>query len=446
MKKYDYIVIGSGPAAYKLVPGLQTGDKRTLVVDGGTFGGICPNYGCEPKIFLEGAVKAVLTSRKLQGLGVSTPATIDWTQLIQRKKAVFKPFPANSIKIYEALGADTLQGTAKFVSAHVLEINGEQYQADKIIIATGQRSNKLPIEGSEYTLSSDDVFDMEQLPERITFIGGGFVSMELATMLSAAGAVVDIIEFADRPLKAFSAEQVPVVMKEMAAQGVQFHLNQAVDQVIKTDQGYRVHTKQGLTINTSVVVDASGRVPNVEKLNLDEIGIKHGRLGISVDDHLETTVKGVFALGDVIEKTAPKLTSTAQFEGEYLSAYLSGQQTTGLHYPVVATAAFTFPQVAQAGVSLDEARDDSRYRVADYDLAQSEHVYVGLNDMTAKLTLIFDQQDKLVGAAEVSQTAADDIDNFVDIIGLALDKDDWRRKFISVFPALAYKTRDLIGK
>lgn len=71
---------------------------------------------------------------------------------------------------------------------------------------------------------------------------------------------------------------------------------------------------------------------------------------------------------------------------------------------------------------------------------------MGLNDMTAKLTLIFDQQDKLVGAAEVSQTAADDIDNFVDIIGLALDKDDWRRKFIPVFPALAYKTRDLIGK
>lgn len=446
MKHYDYIIIGSGPAAYKALPSLQRDGKHTLIVDGGTFGGVCPNYGCEPKIFLEGTVKAVLSSRKLLGLGVATPATIDWTQLIRRKKTIFKPFPAGAIKAYEALGAEAVQGTATFIEPHILEINGDRYQADTIIIATGQRPNKLPIEGSELTLNSDNVFDMEQLPTHITFIGGGFVSMELATMLAAAGAKVDIVEFADRPLKAFSAEHVPIVMKELEAQGVTFHLNQAVTKVEKVGDQYKVNTKQGLVIKTDAVVDTSGRVPNIEQLNLDAVGITHDRGGIVVDGHLQTNLQGVYALGDVVSKTAPKLTSTAQFEGEYLGAYLSGDRADELQYPPIATAAFAFPQIAQAGVRLDEARKDSRYRISDYDLAQAEHMYAGMNDMDAKLSLIFDEADRLVGAAEVSQTAADDIDNFIDIIGLELPKDAWRRQFIPVFPALSYKTRDMIGE
>ncbi|BDZ32002.1 hypothetical protein MH1LPH_24680 [Lactiplantibacillus brownii] len=314
------------------------------------------------------------------------------------------------------------------------------------MIATGQQPNKLPITGSEYTLSSDDVFNMEVLPKRVTFIGGGFVSMELATMLNSAGSVVDIVEFAERPLKAFNAEHVAIVMAEMRAQGVNFHFGQAVAKVEKLTAGYQVTTAQGLKLDTDMVVDTSGRVPNVEKLNLAAAGIDYDRAGIIVNDHFETNVTGVYALGDVAKKRVPKLTSTAHYEGKYLSAYLTQQVTGKLDYPVVATAAFTFPQIAQVGVSLEEAQSSDDYQVKEYDLAKTAHAYVGTNDMEAKLALIFNQREQLVGAAEVSQTAVDDINNFVDIIGSNTTKKAWHQVAIPVFPSLAYKVHDLAGQ
>ncbi|WP_125588086.1 dihydrolipoyl dehydrogenase family protein [Companilactobacillus jidongensis] len=444
MKKYDYIVIGSGPSAYKMVPKLQDGTKKTLIIENEKFGGICPNFGCEPKIFLEGTVTSVLISQKLKGLGIKNPATIDWKQLIQRKKEVFNSFPNDSATSFQELGADTLQGTASFVDAHTVMVNDQKYQSDKIIIATGQRPNKLPIVGNEYALNSNDVFDLEELPEHVVFIGGGFVSMELATILRAAGSKVDVIEFADRPLKAFSKEHVDIVMNEMQSMGIQFYLNNSVSEIKKMSNGYKVISQQGLELDADVVVDASGRIPNIEKLNLDAIGIEYDRQGIIVDENLETSVEGVYALGDVIKKNVPKLTPTAHFEGEYLGNYLIGKTDKKIVYPVIANAAFTFPQVAQAGVSLEAALKDNSYSVKDYDLASMEHVYSGTNDMSARLSLIYNSENKLVGVSEVSQTAADDVNNFVDIIGLGLTKNDIRNKFIPAFPALKYKIRNLI--
>ncbi|GAX00669.1 dihydrolipoyl dehydrogenase family protein [Secundilactobacillus silagei] len=339
MKNYDNIIIGSGPAAYKFTAH-ATGS--TLVIEGSTFGGICPNYGCEPKIFLDGSARAVLLSRKLIGKGIQQPATIDWPTLMARKLAVFGQYPRNSVKLFQSKGADVLQGTAKFVEPHVLDVNGTQYYGRSIIIATGQQPHKLPIKGSEYTLSSNDVFVMQELPERITMIGGGFVSMELASILTAAGVQVDVLEAAKRPLGAFNPAHVEQIVREMSAQGVQFHFNERVAAVNKMPTGFEVVTENGLRVPANQVVDASGRVPNVERLDLQKVGITYSSHGISVNGHLETNVPGVYAAGDVIDKRVPKLTSTAQFEGEYLGRYLASRTQAEIIYPTIAQAAFTF--------------------------------------------------------------------------------------------------------
>lgn len=445
MKQYDYIFIGSGPSTFAAANKLKNSNKKVLILDGGSFGGVCPNAGCEPKIFLEGAVKSVLIAKKLKGIGIDKLSTIDWTKLIKQKKKVFGSYPRNSISNYQSMGFDTIQGKGKFIDEHILDINGTEYTAPNIIIATGQKPNKLPIPGSEYTLNSNDIFNMESLPKHVAFIGGGFVSMELATILSAAGSKVDIIESSGHPLKAFSYEHVKEIIKELKQNNVNFVTNQVVKEIIKKDQGYQVNTNQNMKLDADIIVDASGRIPNIDDLDLDKINLDYDKFGIIVNDHLETNINGVYAAGDVVKKSVPKLTSTAHYEGEYLSSYLMGEIDNKLNYPTIATAAFTFPQVAQVGVSLDNARKDENYSIKDYNLADSDFLYVGTNDMNAKLSLIFNNKNELVGASEVSQTAADDIDNFASIIGLKLDKNIWRDKFIPVFPALAYKTRDLIG-
>lgn len=445
MEKFDVIVIGSGPAAFMFNNGMRTSHQKIAMIDRSNFGGICPNAGCEPKIFLEGAVNTVLTSRRLQAKGIGMPATIDWPALMARKKALFGAYPAKAIRDYQASGVTTIQGTAQFVDQHTVEVDGRRLQADKIIIATGQRPNKLPITGSELTVSSNEVFNLDQLPQRVTFIGGGFVSMELAVILNAAGAHVDVIEYAKRPLTAFNAPDVQVVVQEMSQQGIQFHFNQQVDAVSQVADHYQVVTKQGLTVATDLVVDASGRVPNVEGLNLEQVGVTYDRSGILVDQHLQTTGADIYAAGDVVSKTAPKLTSTAQFEGEYLSRYFQDQTTAALRYPVIATAAFTYPQIAQAGVSVAAAREDSAYQVVTHShLAADDFFYAGTADDNAQLTLVFDQAQQLVGISEVSQTAADDVDNFVHLIGLKLRRQDFENRYLPIFPASAYKLRGFI--
>ncbi|KWX88699.1 hypothetical protein AMQ83_05135, partial [Paenibacillus riograndensis] len=366
--------------------------------------------------------------------------------LMNYKKETFASYPDNAEKGFRSQNADTLIGEASFINEHTLMINNEKYHGSKIIIATGQKPNKLPIKGKEFTYSSNEVLSMEQLPKRVTFIGGGFVSMELATILNAAGSHVEIIEFADRPLKPFYSEHVKDVVSEMIAQGITFHLNQSVHEIEKVNSHFNVKTAQGLIIETDLVVDASGRIPNIGSLNLDNAGIKYDRGGILVNEFLETNVSGVYAAGDVVSKDpriAPKLTSTAHFEGEYLSENLENNNPVPIKYPVIATASFTFPQIAQAGVNVDEALNNPDYTVNTYDLTP-DFFYTGTNDYNAKITLVLDKTNKLVGASEVSQTAADDINNFVDVIGLNNDPRSWKKDFLPIFPALAYKVRDFV--
>ncbi|AVK49366.1 hypothetical protein AXY43_15920 [Clostridium sp. MF28] len=446
MKKYDYIIIGSGPVAYKMTAELRNSNKKILVVESDTFGGICPNYGCEPKIFLDGAIKAVLTTRQLLNKGISIPAKIDWKQLMKRKKEIFSSYPENAKRGFQNNSAEIIQGTATFIDEHILEINQEKYYGAKIIIATGQKPNKLPIKGNEYTYSSNDVLSMEDLPNRITLIGAGYVSMELATILNAAGAHVEIVEYAERPLTAFYSEHVKYVVDEMKKQGITFHFSQMVSEVIKTDSEYIVKSNQGLSINTDYVVDASGRVPNIEALNLDKVGIVYDRTGIHVNEFLETNIKGIYAAGDVAKKdpkVAPKLTPIAQYEGEYLGENIESDKPEPIKYPVIGTTAFTFPQIAQVGMDVEEALKDSNYEIINFDLTL-DFFYTGTNDYNAKLTLIFDKNHKLVGASEISQTAAEDINNFVNVIGLDVEVNAWKKDLLPTFPALAYKVRDFI--
>lgn len=321
-KKFDYIVLGSGPAAYGLTTALkETGSTKTaLIVDNDLFGGTCPNYGCEPKIFLEGAVRNVLIARQLQGRGLQHPATIDWPTLMATKKATFAPYPANAQAAFNTEYVQTLQGTASFVDSQTVQVNGQSYQADKIVIATGVKAHQLAIPGKELTHSSNDVLDLADLPQRVTFIGGGYVSMELATVLNAAGAEVTIIEHAPSALGAFYKEHVDVVVSQMKARGIKFHFGQSVNGVKRQGSAFQVTTAEGLQVATDYVVDATGRTPNVDRLNLAAAGVTNDRQGILVDDHLQTNVAGIYAAGDVVKKDptiAPRLTPVAQFEGAY---------------------------------------------------------------------------------------------------------------------------------
>lgn len=440
MKKYDDILIGSGPAAYKMANLLAKTDRKVLVIEGFEYGGTCPNYGCEPKIFLEGAARTVLQSQQLLGRGISQPAKLDWEALMQTKLKRFDPWPGETRDIIKK-SHDVEDGYASFVDNHTITVNGHQYQADHIIIATGQTPNILNIPGKEYLHTSYDLLSLKELPQRITIIGAGFVGLELATLVAAAGAEVTIVVHSDRVLREFTKAEDEALVNAMKQRGMKFSFNTDTQKVTQGKDGLLVITNHG-EVQADYVLDATGRHPNIEKLALENTDIEYDRHGINVDGHLMTTVDGVYAIGDVVNRKQPKLTPVAEFEGQYLFDYLTGQTDQNIVYPTIGQAAFTFPEVARVGVNPDDVAGDSQYQVKTVSLKYGS-LYAGQNDQISTLTLVFKDQ-QLVGASEVGDYAADDINNFLPIIGLKINGDEYRRKVMVIYPTLGDKVAGLL--
>lgn len=440
MKKYDDILIGSGPAAYKMANLLAKTDRKVLVVEGFEYGGTCPNYGCEPKIFLEGAARTVLQSQQLLGRGISQPAKLDWEALMQTKLKRFDPWPGETRDIIKK-SHDIEDGYASFVDNHTISVNGHQYQADHIIIATGQTPNILNISGKEYLHTSYDLLSLKELPQRITIIGAGFVGLELATLVAAAGAEVTIVVHSDRVLREFTKAEDEALVNAMKQRGIKFSFNTDTQKVSQGKDGLLVTTNHG-EVQADYVLDATGRHPNIEKLALENTDIEYDRHGINVDGHLMTTVDSVYAVGDVVNRKQPKLTPVAEFEGQYLFDYLTGKTDQDIVYPTIGQAAFTFPEVARAGVNPDDVAGDSQYQVKTVALKYGS-LYAGQNDHISTLTLVFKDQ-QLVGASEIGDYAADDINNFLPIIGLKINGDEYRQKVMAIYPTLGDKVAGLL--
>lgn len=445
MKKYDYIILGTGPAGYSLAQKLSAVDKKILAVEGGLFGGTCPNVGCEPKIFLEGTVHTALMSQQLVGHGLVQEAKIDWHTLMQNKKARFDSWPEETKANFYKLG-DVAEGYGKFIDSHTIEVNGEKYEGNKIIIATGAHPHKVHFPGDSMTHTSTDVLSLDNLPKRTAIIGGGYISLELGTFLAAAGSEVTILVRSDRVLRNFYHKYTVQLVDEMVKRNIHIRLFSEVNTLEKADngEGMVITTKDGSVIMTDYVLDASGRVPNIDKLDLDKVGIKYSKHGIDVNNHLETNVKDIYAIGDVTSQKLPKLTTVAESEADYLFNLLENNKNIPYYEPTIGTAAFTFPEIAQVGINPDEAKQyPEKYIIEEHDL-QFSSLYAGLNEKPAKLTLVFDKNDKLVGAAELSATAANDINNFVPIIGLGITKNEWIKKVIPIYPALVDKIGGLL--
>ena len=442
--KFDYVVIGSGPSVYRFLLGMQNSGKKIAVVEKNRFGGICPNEGCEPKIFLEGAARATLTSMRLQGKGITQPAKLDWKELIQQKNKAMASFLNNMQSMYEGLGATTIKGEASFVDQHTIEVNNKKITADNFVIATGKKPHPLNIPGHEYLLTSTNLFELEDTPKNVAIIGSGYVGMEFATLLSAAGVKVTVIVRSGQPLEGFYSQHVHQLVDEMKnSLGINFIFNTNVTAVTEAQTGYEVQSANGNLGTFDKVINASGRVPEINALKLDNAGVEYSNRGIKVDKYLTTSANNIYAMGDIVDKTAPALTSTAQFEADYLSALLTNKTTEPLRYPVIGTVTFTFPQLAQAGISIDKAKEDSNYSIKDIDITQGDFFYAGTDDH-ARLSLVFDKQNHLVGAAEISQTAVDNINALIPVMAIDVDPEVWKEKMIMAFPGLAYKIRTLI--
>lgn len=442
MKQYDVVFIGSGHAAWHAALTLKHAGKDVAIIEKDTIAGTCTNYGCNAKILLEGPYEVLEESAQYNGIIQSQDLHVNWENLMDYKKQVINPMNGMLKGMFEQQGIDVYMGAGVIKDAHTVTVNDEALQTENIVIATGQHSNKLDIEGKQLTHDSRDFLSMDELPKRMTFIGVGIISVEFASIMIKSGVEVTMIHHSDKPLKGFNQTHVTQLIKKLEDEGVHFYFDEETQKVEKIGEAYKVSTASGLTIDTDYVLDATGRNPNVEGIGLDQVGIEYSKKGISVDGHLRTNVSNIYASGDVLDKDIPKLTPTATFESNYIAAHILGMTQDEIQYPAIPSVLYSLPRLSQIGVSVQEAEQSERYTVKHIPFGK-QMVFEYKNETDAEMYAVLDEEKRLVGADIYGVDAADLVNLLVFIINQRMTAQDLNQ-LIFAFPGASSGVIDML--
>ncbi|MEQ8683431.1 MAG: NAD(P)/FAD-dependent oxidoreductase, partial [Cyclobacteriaceae bacterium] len=322
--KYDVIVIGSGMAGMTIANKCSKKGLKTAVTDSRPYGGTCALRGCDPKKILVGAAEIIDRANKMKGIGIEGDISINWQELMAYKNVFVAKMPKGVEKGYEKAGVDMYHGAASFESEDTVRIGDNLLEADKIVIATGARPVILDIPGGNLPIDSTDFLNLEELPKKIAFIGGGYIAMEFAHLAARAGSKVTIIHRGKTPLENFETDIVKHLVNATEELGIELHLESDVIAVEKTDNRFTVKaaSKNGeKTIQTDLVVNAAGRVPELDGMNIEKANISYNRKGIQVNEYLQSkTNPSVYAAGDAADSHGLNLTPVAVMEGHAVAA------------------------------------------------------------------------------------------------------------------------------
>lgn len=409
IQTFDTIIIGAGPGGSAAAYPLAT-TQKVLVIENDLWGGTCPNRGCDPKKMLYSAVEVRDRARNLQGSGLNGLPAIDWPELMAFKRAYTDHVPADTLSGLKAANIATVHGRPHFISENQLKINETIYQADHFILATGQAPVVPNIPGHEYLQTSTDFLNLSELPERIAFVGGGYVAIELANIAASSGAEVHLLQHNQHILRDFPEDYTQLLSAAMTTNGVTFHWDTELDGVTETDDGLLLTTNQKM-LEVDAVFVAMGRQPQLATLNLAAAKVSVEDKGLVVNDHLQTTNERIYGVGDVLLKKQPKLTPVASFEGRYVAQAILNDKVAPITYPTIPQVVYASPQIAQVGVKLDFAKEHAdQYRIVAQDVSKW-YTFNRIKEPTARVTTIIDQISNLLVGAVVYASIAEELIN-----------------------------------
>ncbi|WP_423198400.1 MULTISPECIES: dihydrolipoyl dehydrogenase family protein [unclassified Cupriavidus] len=357
-REVDFVVIGGGSGGVAAARRAASLGARTILVERGAIGGTCVNRGCVPKKMLSyGASWAAILSTCLAHTGGKE----DWRDAIVRVNAEVARLNASySQRLHEA-GVEILHGEAELVGPGEIRIGNETVHARRTLIATGAHPRQLEIPGGELASTSDDVFTWQTVPGSIIVIGGGYIAVEQASILSRYGVKVDLLVRQDRLLQRFDRDISLALAEALTAKGVRIHLNVDTRLISQANGAYEVCYEQGgrtQKVRAQAVLAAIGRDANVDSLGLDALGIERGARdgrpgGIRVDRQFRTTVRSVYAVGDCTDTL--HLTPVAIAQGRWVADRLFGKRGDMADFDYVPTAVFCEPAIGAVGLTEDQA-------------------------------------------------------------------------------------------
>src|SRR3954463_9521615 len=369
---YDAVVIGAGQGGVPLALTLAQAGRKTALVEREHVGGTCINEGCTPTKTMVASARVAYMDRRSLDYGVRNgPVTVDMVRVRERKRDIVNSFRNGSEQRIKATnGLDLLMGEACFIGQKELEVHlndGETLQltAENIFINVGARPANPPVEGldSVPTLNSTSIMELDEVPEHLLVLGGGYVGLEFAQMFRRFGSEVTVVQRGKQLLAREDADVAEEVAKILREDGVEVLLETQAQRAEQTGDGkiqLTVHTPEGeRTLTGSHLLIAVGRPPNTDKLNLDAAGVQTNERGfIKANERLETNVPGIYALGDV--KGGPAFTHISYDDFRVIKTNLLEGGDATITDRLVPYTVFIDPQLGRVGLSEQEAREQGR--------------------------------------------------------------------------------------
>jgi len=356
---YDYIAIGGGSGGIASANRAAMHGKKCALIEAKELGGTCVNVGCVPKKVMWHAAQ-VAEAIHHYGPDYGFDATLnrfDWDRLVKNRSAYIDRIHASYDTVLGKNQVDVIRGWAHFVDAHTIEVDGQRYTADHILIATGGRPVRPDIPGAEHGIDSDGFFALPALPARTAVVGAGYIAVELAGVMNALGSETHLFVRQHAPLRNFDPLLSETLVEVMQAEGPTLHTHSVPKSVLKNADGsLTLQLENGESHTVDCLVWAVGREPFTDHLNLEAAGVRSNPGGyIEVDKYQNTNVPGIYAVGDITGQI--ELTPVAVAAGRRLSERLfNNKPDEHLDYSNVPTVVFSHPPIGTVGLSEPEAR------------------------------------------------------------------------------------------
>ncbi|MGR5077046.1 glutathione-disulfide reductase [Photobacterium swingsii] len=358
-KHFDYICIGGGSGGIASANRAAMYGAKVAIVEAKALGGTCVNVGCVPKkVMWHGAqiAEAMHLYAKDYGFDVDVKG-FNWGKLVESREAYIGRIHQAYDNVLGNNKVEVINGFATFVDAKTIEVNGEHYSADHILIAVGGEPTIPNIPGADHGIDSNGFFELTEQPKRTAVIGAGYIAVEIAGVLSALGTDTHLFVRKESPLRSFDPLIVETLVEVMNAEGPTLHTHSIPKEVVKEADGtFTMHFENGESHNTDLIIWAIGRHPTTDKINLAATGVETTDRGyIKVDEYQQTNVDGIYCVGDIMEGGI-ELTPVAVKAGRQLSERLfNGKTNAKMDYKLVPTVVFSHPPIGTIGLTEPEA-------------------------------------------------------------------------------------------
>ena len=423
MSQYDYdlFTIGGGSGGVRAARFAGQTGARVGLAEKGDLGGTCVNVGCIPKKLMSYSAHYHEDFADAAGYGwtLNGKPSFDWSALIANKDREIAHLNDIYQRLLDGANVKLHRGFATVEDAHTVNVDGQRFTARHILIATGGHPDKPQIPGSELGITSDDFFHLKGLPKRAVVLGGGYIAVELASILNGLGSEVTLVYRRERLLRNMDADLGVHLADEMAKKGIRLVFNASIDAIEAEDAAgatedsvKQIRLTNGETLQAECVLFATGRTPNTGRLGLEKLGVALEKNGaIVVNDDFESSVPSILAVGDVIDRVA--LTPVALAEAMVVVARLFGKGERSMSYRNIPTAVFSHPNIGTVGMSEEEARKEvGEVKIFKTDFKPLKNTLSRNTERTFMKLVVDAASDRVLGVHMVGGDAGEVIQGF----------------------------------